>query len=226
MRRMVGAVAVASVWVAVWAAGAAEPATNRPAAWAQPVAVEGVPNLHKVNDTLYRSAQPTAEGMKRLEQMGIKTVLNLRTFHDDGEKSAGTGVHAERIEMMSWHPEREDAVRFLRLVTDPARAPVLVHCQHGADRTGTMCAVYRIAVQGWSKEDAIREMTEGGYGFHAVWQNLPAWIERLDVPALRKEAGLQEPATTGGSGGGGLIAPALPGPAKPAKRVLDGGGAG
>lgn len=40
--------------------------------------------------------------------------------------------------------------------------------RHGSDRTGTMCALYRIAVQGWSKEDAIREMTAGGFGFHRI----------------------------------------------------------
>ena len=91
--------------------------------------------------------------------------------------------------MKAWHPEREDAVLFLRIVTDPNRTPVLVHCQYGADRTGTMCAIYRIVVQKWPKEEAIREMTEGGFGFHEVWSNLPTWIDELDVEALRKEAG-------------------------------------
>jgi tyrosine-protein phosphatase SIW14 len=36
-----------------------------------------------------------------------------------------------------------------------------------------MIAVYRIAVQGWSKAEAIREMTEGDFGFHRTWSNLP-----------------------------------------------------
>ena len=49
---------------------ASEPPGERPASWAQPVKLEGVPNLHKVSDTLYRSAQPTAEGMKQLRKTG------------------------------------------------------------------------------------------------------------------------------------------------------------
>ena len=65
--------------------------------------------------------------------------------------------------------------------------PVLVHCQHGADRTGTMCAVYRIAVDGWTKKEAIREMRDGGFNFHEVWQNLPRWIEDLDVESIRRD---------------------------------------
>jgi hypothetical protein len=68
---------------------------------------------------------------------------------------------------------------------------VLVHCHHGADRTGTMCALYRIAIQGWTKEDAIQEMVQGGYGFHEMWINLPDWIDKLDIESMKKEAGIK-----------------------------------
>lgn len=169
----------------------AEPAANRPAAWAQPLEVKGVPNLHKVSDTLYRSAQPTADGFRNLKQMGIKTVLNLRAFHSDRDEMGDTGIRGEHIYMKTWHPEREDVVNFLRIVTDPQRATVLVHCQHGADRTGTMCAIYRVAVQSWTKEEAVREMTEGGFGFHEIWGNLPPWIADLDIESIKKEAGIK-----------------------------------
>jgi hypothetical protein len=50
-----------------------------------------------------------------------------------------------------------------------------------------MCAIYRIVVQKWTKQEAIREMTEGGFGFHEVWSNLPAWIDELDVEIFKKE---------------------------------------
>ena len=89
--------------------------------------------------------------------------------------------------MKAWHPEQKEAVRFLQMATDPKRKPMLLHCQHGADRTGTMCALYRIVVQGWSKDEAIREMREGGFGFHEVWSNLPKWLEDLDIKAIKKE---------------------------------------
>ena len=56
-----------------------------------------------------------------------------------------------------------------------------------------MCAIYRIAVQGWTKDEAIREMTEGGYGFHEVWENLIDFIQALDVDAVRAKAGIKSP---------------------------------
>lgn len=166
---------------------ASELSTNRPACWSEPIALAGVPNFHQVSTNLYRSAQPTAEGMRNLKAAGIVTVVNLRSFNSDRSEIRGTGLSYEHIYMKAWHPEREEILRFLRVVTNPARTPVLVHCQHGADRTGTMCAAYRMVVQGWTKEAALREMQEGGFGFHQVWKNLRPWIEKLDVEALRRE---------------------------------------
>ena len=167
-------------------------AASRPTRWAQPIEIGGVPNLHKVSESLYRSAQPTAEGMRNLKAMGIETVLNLRSFHSDREEIGQTGLGYEHIYMKAWHPEEEDIIRFLQIVTNKKRTPVLIHCQHGADRTGTMCAVYRVAIQGWTKEEALKEMTEGGFGFHGVWKNLTKWIKGLDIDKIKKQAGIKE----------------------------------
>jgi protein tyrosine phosphatase (PTP) superfamily phosphohydrolase (DUF442 family) len=166
-------------------------ATTANPKWAVEVNLPGVPNLHKVSDDLYRGAQPTAEGMRQLEKMGIKTIINLRSFHSDSDEINDANLSYEHIYMKAWHAENEDIVKFLRIVTDPNRIPVFVHCRHGADRTGTMCAIYRIAVQGWPKEDAVEEMTKGGFGFHALFANLPAYIRGLDIEKIKQQAGLK-----------------------------------
>jgi protein tyrosine phosphatase (PTP) superfamily phosphohydrolase (DUF442 family) len=171
--------------------GAETSPANRPAHWAVPMKMEGVPNLHKVLHTLYRSAQPSAEGMKNLKAMGIGTVINLRSFHSDRDEIGDAALAYESISMKAWHAEEEDAVKFLQIVTNPKRSPVLVHCQHGADRTGTMCALYRVAVQGWSKEEALKEMMQGGFGFHGIWENLIQWIDGLDIERIKKSAGIR-----------------------------------
>jgi protein tyrosine/serine phosphatase len=93
--------------------------------------------------------------------------------------------------MVAWHPEDEDVIRWLQVVTDKSKQPIFVHCQHGADRTGTMVAIYRIIVEGWSKEEAIKELTEGGFGFHSIWDELVDYIQKLDVDEIAKKAGIQ-----------------------------------
>jgi protein tyrosine/serine phosphatase len=70
---------------------------------------------------------------------------------------------------------------------------VLVHCRRGADRTGVMLAIYRVVVEGWTKADAIDEMTRGGYGFRPVWQNLVRYVEELDVEAIRVQVVTKPP---------------------------------
>ena len=172
---------------------AGQTSNDRPESWAQPISLMGVPNLYRITDNLYRSAQPTEEGMKQLKQMGIETIINLRSFSSDRDEIGNTGLGYEHISMKAWHPKRDDVVRFLQIVTNEKRTPILFHCKHGADRTGTMCAVYRIAVQDWSKEEAVREMTDGGYGFHSIWSNLPEWIKELDIESIRKESGITPP---------------------------------
>ncbi|MCX5894044.1 MAG: dual specificity protein phosphatase family protein [Deltaproteobacteria bacterium] len=169
----------------------------RPAEWAAPYLLAGVCNLHKVSDNLYRSAQPTAAGFRNLRALKIKTVVNLRSFHSDRAALAGTGLDYVHIYMKAWHPEEEDIVKFLKIVTDPDRTPVLVHCQHGSDRTGTMCALYRIMVEGWPKTKAIDEMRCGGFGFHKIWEDLATWIYSLNLEEIRAKAGISNALYTG-----------------------------
>jgi protein tyrosine phosphatase (PTP) superfamily phosphohydrolase (DUF442 family) len=161
-----------------------EPA-SRPASWAVKLDRPGLPNLHKVNDGLYRGAQPTAEGIKELEKLGVKTIVCLRDNHSDKELIGDAKITYEQIPMKTWDIEKDDVVRFLQIATDKSRQPVFVHCQHGSDRTGTMCAAYRVVVEGWTKQQAIDEMKDGGFGFHAIWVHLPKFIEKLDVEKIK-----------------------------------------
>ena len=148
----------------------------RPEKWAVPMTLAGVPNLHKVSDKLYRSAQPTAEGMTNLVALGIKTVVNLRDNHSDSDEIGDLPLKARRIEIFTANMKDKYVDEFLSIVDDTNAVPVLVHCLHGADRTGTMCAMYRILRQGWTVDDAIDEMKNGGFGYHSVWGNLPRFI--------------------------------------------------
>lgn len=178
------------------AAVAPAPEGPRPAAWATPLATApGLPNLFRVNAVLYRSAQPSREGFTLLGQQAsladgdppIRTVLSLRAYKDDAPLvPASAGLRLEQVSFKTWHPEDEDVLDFLRIVTTPEFQPVLVHCHHGSDRTGMMVAIYRIVVEGWTKAQATDEMVNGGYGFHPVWQNLVRYIDEFDVEAIKR----------------------------------------
>ncbi len=173
---------------AVGAEASARAATPAPVArdarWAVRLERPGLRNLHRVSPTLYRGAQPTSEGLDELRRLGVKTVVSLRAFHGENRMVAAAGLGYERISIKVWHPEDEDLRRFLAIATDPARQPVFVHCQRGADRTGTATAVYRIAVEGWSREEAIEEMVKGGYAFEPRFSHLTKYVRSFRIDSV------------------------------------------
>lgn len=157
----------------------------RPQAWAQPVVLQDSENFFQVTPYLYRSAQPSAKGMRAYEKFGIRTVINLRARHSDDDEARGTNLTLVHIPTRTRNVAADEVVvRALQAIRD-AEKPVLVHCMHGADRTGLIMAMYRIVEQGWTKEAALDEMRNGGFGFHSIWIHIPKYIANADVERIR-----------------------------------------
>ena len=161
--------------------------SNRPISWATPIQMQGVGNFYQITDYLYRSEQPTEEGIKNLKKMSIKTVINLRAFHSDWDKIKKAGLLIEEVNVKPWHIEDEDIIRVLRIIRKRENGPFLMHCWRGTDRLGLMVAMFRIVEQGWTKDEAIDEMVKGGYGFHEAWSNIIEYVKNVDVERIRKE---------------------------------------
>ncbi len=166
---------------------AAEPVRDK--RWALPVEIAGVENLHKVDEGLYRSGQATPDGFKNLYDYGIRVILSLRSNHDDRTLAGDTKLELLRIPMAAWFIRDQDIIAALRILRsrDPEK-PLLVHCWHGADRTGAVIAAYRIVCQNWTAPDAIREMQEGGFGHHSLFQNISTYLEQMNVEKIRAES--------------------------------------
>jgi protein tyrosine phosphatase (PTP) superfamily phosphohydrolase (DUF442 family) len=145
--------------------------------------IPGVKNYAKVSEALHRGEQPTAAGFAELKKLGIKTVVNLRSFHSDRDELKGLGLQYVHIYCKAWHPEDEDVAEFLKVVKDPKHQPVFVHCQHGADRTGMMVAAYRMVEQDWPTEDAFKEIHN--FGFHKVWKDIAQYLKQFDKARMQ-----------------------------------------
>lgn len=170
--------------IALWAAVVPAAETpSRPDTWARPVQSEHLKNFYKLDDKVYRSAQPNAKGFKELKTLGIRNVLSFRDYHsdDDGEV---LGLNLYRIQMEAGDITAEQVVEALRIIKH-ADGPILIHCWHGSDRTGMVSALYRIVFQGWSKEEAINELMHGGYGYHSLYKNIPEFIQKADIEEIR-----------------------------------------
>ncbi|MBT3202409.1 MAG: hypothetical protein HN350_21120 [Phycisphaerales bacterium] len=170
------------------------PTTGPASHWAEKMECSGVGNFHRVSDILYRGEQPTEEGFANLSKMGIKMVISLRQIHGDSKKIGDLPLKYKRIRFNTWSPKDEHVVEFLKLVADPENHPIFLHCKHGSDRTGMMCAVYRVVHEGWTREQAIAEWTKGGFGFHAMFQNLLKYFRSTDLKSLAPSSAASKPA--------------------------------
>ena len=166
---------------------------SRPATWAAAVEGTHVPNLYRVEPDLLRSAQPDPAGFKELTALGIKTVLDLRADHADAGEAGSAVLRFLHVPMRAWSVRDDQVVSALRILADRSNRPILIHCQKGADRTGMILALYRVVVQGWTKQDALREMNEGGYHHSALFRNLDRYVVNADVSALRRELAITLP---------------------------------
>lgn len=159
---------------------------TRPANWAQKIEAINLHNLHKVDDNVYRAEQPNEQAMKELSKLGIKTILNLRYFKKDKQVPEAnlTLVH---------YKIRPGSISYTDIVTalkeiNKAPKPVLVHCKYGADRTGCIIAAYNIVKHNYSKEQAIDELKNGGYNYHAkAYPNIINLLNSLDIEKLKKD---------------------------------------
>src|SRR3989338_10219871 len=125
--------------------------------------------FYQVDPSLYRGAQPTPEGFRRLADLGVKTVVNLRAQGrvrrvQERQVVESLGMRWVSLPMRSyWRPTDAQVRAFLEVVSDPSRQPVFVHCQQGEDRTGSLVAVYRVARQGWTPEQAYPQALPPGF---------------------------------------------------------------
>jgi tyrosine-protein phosphatase SIW14 len=131
---------------------------------AEKMTAAGIKDFGKVNDYLYRGAQPKPEGIEELEKLGIDTIVDLRgERHGLMEKER---AHAESLGMRlvsipgtGWTAPRDEQIaQFFALVSERPRRKIFIHCWFGGDRDGMFVAAYRIAFDGWTPEEAIHEM--------------------------------------------------------------------
>ena len=122
-----------------------------------------------------------------LKALGIRSVLNLRNHHTDASAFTKAGFTLLAEPMDAGKVTEALLVAALRKFRD-APKPVLVHCWHGSDRTGVFVAAYRVVFEGWTREAALDEFRNGGYGFHKKWfPNLEELLATLDAESLRKQ---------------------------------------
>src|SRR5271163_50898 len=149
------------------------PPSSMRSAYAEKLLIPGVPNSGKINDHLYRGAQPRDAGLLELKKLGVTTIVNLRAeepekFDWEEKRSESLGIRFVHIRVDGWSPPtNEQVAQFLSLFRDNPQEKVFVHCRFGDDRTGVFVASYRMAFEKLPADQALKEMYH--FGFNGAW---------------------------------------------------------
>jgi tyrosine-protein phosphatase SIW14 len=141
-------------------------------------------NLFQVYDVVWRSARPTSpEDFYAVKKFG--TVISLEGPEEDAKEVIELqGVTVISRPILFWEIYRtgitQEYLKSILATICGAVPPVLVHCQHGEDRTGLVIAALRVSAHRWPKDDALAEAIQYGYrhwlnfGLNKTWKEFAA----------------------------------------------------
>lgn len=159
-----------------------------------------VPNLapkrfaEVVPGVLYRAGEGTPAAIRRVvEQHDIRTIIDLGAHErgspeDDLAQRTADALGVRRVRFDLYGDSRGDPNDYLdalRIATDPANHPVLVHCGAGVQRTGCFVALHRHITEGWSLEQAYDEAVRHGHDPDDPGSHVRAMLHRWAEPVAR-----------------------------------------
>jgi protein tyrosine/serine phosphatase len=151
--------------------------------------VNGIGNFGKVNDHLYRGAEPDSPAIKSLQQLGIKNIIDLRTRREvwsrEAPKAADAGMTYTNVPLNGLGRPTDEQVDHILTLIETLPGPVFIHCEHGCDRTGTIIACYRIRHDHWPLEDAVNEAD--AYGLSTLEHGMRNYLAAFAASTAKKQ---------------------------------------
>jgi protein tyrosine/serine phosphatase len=136
-----------------------------------------------VANNLYRGPRPT--DLTILQTAGIKRIISLESgvqdlVHPDQsierQFPCEFGIAQYDMKSSDFTPPEDWVVhKVIALMVD--QIPTYIHCKSGVDRTGFVCAAYRMQVQHWTFEAAHEEwIALGRHPWYFLWDSsLKKW---------------------------------------------------
>jgi protein tyrosine/serine phosphatase len=177
------------------------PKSSISASYGQKIVVPGIHNAGKVSDNIFRGAQPNLSSFALLKQLGVTTIVNLRSESADKvdkerREAASLGLRFIYIPIGGFsNPTDEQLAAFFTLLRENPAPTIFVHCEFGRDRTGVFIAAYRIAFQNWTADQAVAEMLSFGFN-HTFHPGMMTYVRALpsrlhSEPVLKAALGAQ-----------------------------------
>lgn len=123
-------------------------------------------NFAMVHRGVYRSGYPTKKNFAFLRRLGIRTVVylcpepypeaNRKFLRSIGARLMQFGLAGNKEPYVDIPDESLVVTSALKIVSDPANHPVLIHCNKGKHRTGCVVGCFR-RTQRWALTSVVEE---------------------------------------------------------------------
>jgi len=144
-------------------------------------------------DQIYRSGRLTPGATRRVvEAHDIRTEVDLGGWDQGSVDERRAALTADELgitrhTLRLYGDATGDPNRYvdaLRIMTDPASQPVLVHCAAGTERTGALVAFYRHIIEGVDLEQALAEADARGHDPRdnpRLRQYVERWVDEIET---------------------------------------------
>lgn len=128
----------------------------------------------QIDENIFRGPMPD----DAFWSLGFRSILNLETqtrelIYGDPNKEFRNCIRTNTIYYdMAWSglfPPKPVDVYAALISIEHSVKPLYFHCRAGRERTGFLCAVYRMQRMGWSFEDAYKEWKTMGCRWPTWW---------------------------------------------------------
>jgi len=146
-------------------------------------------NLAPVAPGVYRSNQPDHARLRKMRDLGIQTVVNLRGtpqqshYLFEEESCAELGLQMVNLQLHARRAAPREELLALIETFRTAHKPLLIHCKSGADRAGLASAIYLLAIEGAPVSEARKHL--GLRYMHLKWSQTGICDQLLDAYEAR-----------------------------------------
>lgn len=132
------------------------------------VEVGSTPNVTVFKEKVYFGGQPQAEDVKKFANLGVTTVINLRTEeemdalgYDEKAAVEEAGMTYVHLPMGREEPTEEFIAEALKALDVPEDEKVLLHCG-SSNRVGYVWSLFAAKERGLSEDEALAEGKAAG----------------------------------------------------------------
>lgn len=145
-------------------------------------------NVFHLSENVVSGSEPLSEdALRRISEMGVKTLLSVDGATPDAETAAKYGMRYVHVPIQYKGITQDEIAKITKTFRE-LEGPFYVHCFHGKHRGPAAAALGRIALDGATREEAIAEMRMCGTS--KSYEGLYRDVATAPVPAAEQTAAI------------------------------------